>query len=214
MPRFVRRLIVRTVLLTLAVGAVLLVVKVGVPGLPFGPRQVDRSQAPVLRELVELEEFVAAEGTFDVVVDLEDSADGVPVVLVGERTTMTATGTVQATVDFAGIDGDAVKVDGDEVSVRLPAPVLGGASIDHGRSVVTARERGLLTRLGDAVSANPTDDSGLYRVAVGRIEAAAAGSDLVARAEGRTRETLTGLLGRLGFERVTVEFDEPKVVAP
>lgn len=207
MTRFVRRLIVRLAVVGVLVVAVMVVAnRVTLPGWPFGAERTDRTHTPVLREIVDLQQFQAAEGTFQVVVDVEDGMENVPSLLVGERATMMATGTVAAVVDLGGLTGDAVSVDGDRVTVRLPAPTLTGASIDHDLTEVTSRQRGVLTRLGSALGDDTGDDSALYRVAAARIEAAAVGSDLVVRGKASTRETVAGLLTGLGFDDVTIVF--------
>ena len=156
-----------------------------------------------------MERLTAAEGRFSVVVDIETSTDGVPAVLAGERVTMVAVGTVPAVVDLGHLTADAITVDGDQVTVRLPAPTLGDVVIDHDKTRVTGRERGLLTRLGDAVESQPVDDQQLYVHAATQIADAARASDLLDQARTSTATTLTGLIGQLGYGTVTVEFNQP-----
>ena len=180
MPRCIRRALTKLAAVVVLVVAVLAVAKFGLPGLPFGPSTTDRSHAPILHEVTKLERLTAAEGRFSVVVDLETGTDGVPAVLAGERSTMVAVGTVPAVVDL----------------------------IDHDETRVTGRERGLLTRLGDAVESQPVDDAPLYRLAGDRLTAAAVESDLLADARESTTATMSGLVERLGYARVSVQFDE------
>ena len=92
--------------------------------------------------------------------------------------------------------------------MHLPAPTLGPVVIDHEQTRVTGRERGLLTRLGDAVESQPVDDQPLYALAAERIETAAADSDLLSDARESAGATLTELGKRLGYNSVTIEFDE------
>ncbi len=156
-----------------------------------------------------MERLTAAEGRFSVVVDIETSTDGVPAVLAGERVTMVAVGTVPAVVDLGHLTADVITVDGDQVTVRLPAPTLGDVVIDHDKTRVTGRERGLLTRLGDAVESQPVDDQQLYVHAANQITDAAQASDLLDQARTSTTTTLTGLIEQLGYGQVTVEFNQP-----
>ena len=81
--------------------------------------------------------------------------------------------------------------------------------IDPAESRVLDRDRGLLERVGDALGDNPVDDSELYALAEDRLAAAAAASDLRDRAEGNTRDMLTGLARSLGVDQVDVTFEEP-----
>ena len=208
MPRCIRRALTKLAAVVVLVVAVLAVAKFGLPGLPFGPSTTDRSHAPILHEVTKLERLTAAEGRFSVVVDVETGTEGVPAALAGERATMVAVGTVPAVVDLGQLTAAAVTVDGDRVTMHLPAPTLGPVVIDHEQTRVTGRERGLLTRLGDAVESQPVDDQPLYALAAERIETAAADSDLLSDARESAGATLTELGKRLGYNSVTIEFDE------
>lgn len=208
MPRCIRRALTKLAAVVVLVVAVLAVAKFGLPGLPFGPSTTDRSHAPILHEVTKLERLTAAEGRFSVVVDVETGTEGVPAALAGERATMVSAGTVPAVVDLGQLTAAAVTVDGDRVTMHLPAPTLGPVVIDHEQTRVTGRERGLLTRLGDAVESQPVDDQPLYALAAERIETAAADSDLLSDARESAGATLTELGKRLGYNSVTIEFDE------
>jgi hypothetical protein len=74
---------------------------------------------------------------------------------------------------------------------------------------VFSRERGLLDRLGSVLSDNPTSERELYRLAQAKMQAAAAQSDLAARAEQNTRAMLVTMLRSLGYREVTVTFRDP-----
>jgi hypothetical protein len=178
---------------------------------PFGARQVDRSQPVLLKAIEDLQVFKAASGNFQVVVDLEEGSRGVPLVIKGERTLFVAGGSVDAEVDFSGIGEGAIKVspDGERVQVTLPRARLTQARVDPAQSRVFSRERGLLDRLGSVLSDNPTSEQELYRLAQAKMQAAAAESDLRARAEQNTRAMLESMLGSLGYRDVTVTFRDP-----
>ena len=98
--------------------------------------------------------------------------------------------------------------DGESATIVLPAPEMSEVRIDPEQSRVVDRDRGLVERIGSALSENPTDDSDLYALAERRIGAAAADSDLLERAETNTRNMLTTLATSLGVEQVTVDFEE------
>jgi hypothetical protein len=80
---------------------------------PFATRQVDRSQPVLLKAIEDLEVYKAASGNFQVVVDLEESSRGVPLIIKGQRTLFVAAGSVDAEVDFSTLDEGAIKVSGD-----------------------------------------------------------------------------------------------------
>ena len=176
---------------------------------PFGQEVVDRSTTPLLLALDDLHEYHAATGTFQVVIDQERDTPYVPSVLSGERTTLLATGTVDAYVDLEDLGSDRVTLsaDGGSATIVLPAPRLAEPQVDPTESRVLDRDRGLLERVGDAIEDDPVDDSALYAEAEQRLAAAAAESDLTDRAEDNTRTMLTTLAGSLGVEDVTVTFE-------
>ena len=176
---------------------------------PFDQEVVDRSTTPLLLALEDLDQYHAAIGTFQVVIDQERDTRWVPSAISGERVSLLATGTVDAYVDFADLGRGRVQLapDGQSATITLPAPQLGDARVDPEQSRVLDRDRGLAERVGDVFADNPTDDSDLYALAENRLESAAADSDLQARAEDNTRDMLTTLGQSLGVDSVTVTFE-------
>ena len=193
----------------LALGSLVLRAVGGWPGLPFGSQEVDRSAPVLMTSLADLEEYHAATGTFQVVVDLEKDVRWVPSLISGERTTFLATGSVDAIVDFTGLSSSAVTVDEQARSVvfSLPAARLDDADVDLENSRVLARDRGVLDRVGGVFSDNPTSEREVSALAEDKLDAAAADSDLRERAEDNTRAMLTSLARSLGYTDVEVRFD-------
>ena len=178
----------------------------------FEQQTVDRSTAPLLTALVDLAEYHAATGTFQVLVDLERDTPYVPAVISGERTTLFATGHADAVVDFSDLGPESVTVSADRraVTIALPAPRLTAATIDPAASRVVGRDRGIAERLAGAVADNPVDDQELYRLAAQKVDDAARQSDLVTRAEANTRQMLTSLARSLGYEQVAITYLDPR----
>lgn len=193
----------------LLLGALLLRSLPGWPGWPFGSEEVDRSGPVLLTSLTDLEEYHAATGTFQVVVDVERDAGWLPSLLSGERTIFLATGDVDAVVDFTGLDSGAVTTsdDGETVTISLPPARLDEADVDLDSSRVLSRDRGVLDRVGGIFSDNPTSEREVSALAEDKLDAAAAESDLLERAEENTREMLTGLARALGYSEVVVRYD-------
>ncbi|MEO3776644.1 DUF4230 domain-containing protein [Micromonospora sp. B11E3] len=178
---------------------------------PFAKEQTDRSQPPLLKSIQDLSRYVAAEGNFQVVVDLQNDRNNIPEFLLNQRTLFVGAGSVEAYVDFARISEGAVveSADGKSVEIKLPAPQLGQVNLDMEKSYVFAEERGLLNRINDLVKGDPNRQQQVYRMAEERIGAAARDSGLGARAEENTRKMLEGLLRSLGYEKVTVTYTAP-----
>jgi Protein of unknown function (DUF4230) len=174
---------------------------------PFRTETVDRSQPAVLKAIQDLEQLRAASGHFEVIVDVEKDTRFVPAVIRGERVLFVAVGTVDAGVDLAGVDEDAVDVRGRRASIDLPAARLLAVRVDPERSYVYDRDRGLVDRVASLFQDSPTGERELYSLAEDKLVAAArGGSGLLARAERNTRATLTALLRALGFERIEIRF--------
>ncbi|MFG3600308.1 DUF4230 domain-containing protein [Micromonospora chersina] len=175
---------------------------------PFAKEQTDRSQPPLLKSIRDLSRYVAAEGNFQVVVDVQKDRRNVPDFLLNERTLFVGAGRIEAYVDFAKIADGAVVVsaDGKSVEIKLPAPQLGETDLDMDKSYVFAEQRGLINRLNDLVGGDPNRQQQVYQLAEDRITAAARDSGLTARAEENTRKMLEGLLRSLGYQKVTVTY--------
>lgn len=178
---------------------------------PFADRTTDRSQPVLLQSMRDLSRFVAADGTFQVIVDLQENKDNVPDFLLNQRTLFVGAGTVEAYVEFGSLTAGAIKPNADNtaVEITLPAPQLGKAALDMQQSYVVAEERGLLNRIGDAFRSDPNQQQRVYQLAQDRITAAAQASKLAERAQENTRKMLEGLLRQLGYTTVTVTFSAP-----
>ncbi len=175
----------------------------------LSPQTVDRSPAPLLTALRDVAQHRAAEGTFQVLVDVEQDTPYLPSFISGERTTFFAVGRVDALVEMSGLDEDRVTTSPDRrsVTIELPAPVLAPAVVDPAQSRVVGRDRGIVERLGGVVEDSPTGEQELYVLAGTKLDEAALSSDLLVRAEENTRTWLTSLAQSLGYEQVTVTFD-------
>ncbi|MFI5934945.1 DUF4230 domain-containing protein [Actinoplanes sp. NPDC051494] len=178
---------------------------------PFADKTTDRSQPVLLQSMRDLSRYVAADGTFQVIVDLQENKDNIPDFLINQRTLFVGSGTVEEYVDFSKLATDALTVDEEKktVTIQLPAPEQGQAALDMQRSYVVAEERGLLNRIGDAFKSDPGKQQQVYQLAQQRINEAAKSSGLDQRAQQNTEKMLQSLFGRLGYTTVTVQFTNP-----
>jgi hypothetical protein len=178
-------------------------------GNPFSTSTIDRSQPALLKQINDLSRFEAAQGTFESTVDIEHDVGILPSFVAGDRTVFLAQGTVDATVDFSALGGDAVQQGSDgNVTITLPEPTLGKAVLDTKASHVASRDRGILNRIGGVFSDSPTSERELYITAQHKIANAAKESTLIARAEKNTTAMLQTFLGRLGYTDVQVVYTE------
>ncbi len=180
---------------------------------PFATETKDRSQPVLLKSLERLSEYRAASAQLQVIVDVEEDAEYLPSFILGEKTLLLAAGSVDAGVDFSGLDKNALRVSDNRraVAITLPQPTLSKAELNLERTRVFDRDRGLLDRVGDALGENPSGERSLLLLAEEKLEAAAAAdSGLMSAARENTRTMLEGMMRGLGFRRVTVRFAAPQ----
>jgi len=177
---------------------------------PFAEKTTVTSQPVLLKSITALSRYEAASGSFQVVVDLSQHSL-LPSFLQGSETLFIGQGTDIAFVNFAQLKDQALRVSADRsaVAVTLPRAQLEPAVLNVRQSYVYAQQRGLLNRIGDFFGGNPNGQQQIYVAAQQKISAAARHSPLLAEAERNTRAMLNGMLGSLGFKRVTVSFGAP-----
>jgi len=207
-----RRSLVHVTVLCVALAAIGFGLVVGLkalrPANPLQEQTVDRTSPALLKSLTDLAELHAAEGRYQVLVDVEKDTRYVPSALKGSRVVYSATGSVDALVDLSAIGPGSVRVDGATVHVTVPAVRLAGPALDLAESRVVSRERGLLDRVGSAVGDERNPDRQLLLLAEGKVgRAANEDAELRRRAEANARGTISALVRGLGFNDVVVSFE-------
>ncbi len=169
---------------------------------PFGEKEIDRSQPALLQSVKDLSQYHAAQGNFQVVVDLEKDVSWVPDVIAGSRTLFVAAGAVDAYVDFGSLDDEALTVDTEKhtVRVQLPDAKLAKPDLDQQKTYLYSEERGVFDRISALFATE--DQQELYVLAEKKIADAAAEAGLTKRAEKNTRAMLTGMFKSLGYTAV------------
>lgn len=167
---------------------------------PFTTETEDRTGPAMLQSVRDLSQYHAAEGDFQVVVDVEHDVAWVPDIIAGNRTLFVARGSVSAYVDLATLSDKALTVDEEKktVEIRLPAPKLGKPNIDQEHTYLYSQDRGAFDRVKSLFT--ETDQREFYVLAEKRIGDAAKEAGLTKRAERNTRQMLTGMLTSLGYK--------------
>ena len=207
----IRRSLVHVTVLLVTVAAIgfgaVIALKSLRPTNPLREETVDRSQPALLKSLTDLAELHAAEGRYQVLVDVEKDTRYVPAALKGTRVVYSATGSVDALVDLSAIGPGSVRVDGSTVHVTVPSVRLAEPALDLAESRVVSRDRGLLDRIGSAVGEERNPDQQLLVLAEDKVgRAAGEDAQLRQRAEANVRTTIAGLVRSLGFTDVVVDF--------
>jgi hypothetical protein len=191
----------RVVAVVLVVIVALLWLVSKVPNLnPFATETQDRSGPAVLQSVRDLSQYHAAEGDFQVVVDLEHDVAWVPDFIAGSHTLFVARGSVSAYIDFENLSDKALTVDTEKktVRVRLPAPKLAKPNLDQEHTYVYSQDRGVWDSVKGLFEAE--DQRELFVMAEKKIGEAANETGLTKRAERNTRQMLTGLFTSLGYK--------------
>ena len=166
----------------------------------------------MLKSIENLRDFRAASGHFEVIVDVEQDARFVPSKIKGERVLFVAIGSVDAGVDFSGLEDGAVDVSDDAQPSRSSCRRPPSASPSSTSSAPTSTTATAARSTGSSrcSATTPGVQRELYPLAEEKLaNAARDGSGLLARAERNTRLMLEGPAPRsLGFTRVDVRFAE------
>jgi hypothetical protein len=175
---------------------------------PFAQTTTVSSQPALLKSITQLSRYEAANGEFQVVVDLTKREGILPSFLAGSETLFVGQGSVIAYVDFSGLKAPAVQVNANRtaVTVKLPPAQLEPAVLNVSQSYVYAQQQGLFNRVGNFFSGNPNSQQQVYILAQQKIQTAAAASALRTDAQNNTRSMLDSMLNSLGFQHVTVTF--------
>ena len=175
---------------------------------PFTQTTTDRGGPALLKSITSLSRYEAANGSFQVVVDLTKRVSFIPSFLQGSETLFIGQGSDIAYVDFSQLKGQAIQVSADRttVSVKVPHAQLEPAVLNVDQSYVYAEQQGLLNRIGNFFSGNPNSQQQVYQIAEQKIGTAAKQSPLLTQAQKNTEGMLDGMLSSLGFSHVTVTF--------
>ena len=175
---------------------------------PFGQTTTVSSQPAILKSITELSRYEAANGEFQVVVEVATHDGILPSFLAGSDTLFVGQGSDIAYVDFSNLKGNAITINQARttVTIKLPKAQLEKPALDVSQSYVYAEQQGLMNRIGNFFSGNPNSQQQVYIQAEKKIAAAAKASALVTDAQRNTTAMLTSMLTSLGFQHVAVTY--------
>jgi hypothetical protein len=175
---------------------------------PFGQTTTVSSQPAILKSITELSRYEAANGEFQVVVEVATHDGILPSFLAGSDTLFVGQGSDIAYVDFSNLKGNAITINQARttVTIKLPKAQLETPTLDVSQSYVYAEQQGLMNRVGNFFSGNPNSQQQVYILAEKKIAAAAKASALVVDAQRNTTAMLTSMLTSLGFQHIVVTY--------
>jgi hypothetical protein len=153
---------------------------------PFATQVTDRTGPVLLQSIEDLNQFVAARGNFQVVVDYKEDRPYVPDFISSYHVLFVGQGSVDAYVDFTSLSEGAIQISGDgaEVTVTLPDPVLSDVHMDVNQSRVYSLDEGIFDKVKGLVADDYNRQGQLYQLASEKIKTAAIESELIDRARG------------------------------
>lgn len=138
------RLVIVTVIITttlLAIGFFYIRSKIEKP-----EARVDLSRPSVIKEIRSLGNLETASYSIEKIVEAGEDRGKLEELLFGDKLLLIANGKVVAGVDLTQVSEKDILVEGDALSVSLPAPVILSSNLDNSQTKVYDRSQGYLNR--------------------------------------------------------------------
>jgi Protein of unknown function (DUF4230) len=194
-------------------GAVLTVALVGVlvwlstgPGLLHlmrilrgGRTLINVDQPTVVRQIQQLQRLETVSYKMDKIISGEHANAYLPKFLAGDRLLLVVHGEVVGGINLAGLQPGDVLIQGQKVSIHLPAAEVFSTRIDNARTRVYSRDTGLFS------SPDPNLESEVREEAERQLLQAAQQDGILKTAADNGRSTISGMLQGLGFHKVNIQ---------
>jgi len=159
---------------------------------------INVDQPTVVRQIQKLERLETVSYTMDKIISGEHGNAYMPKFLVGDRLLLVVHGEVVAGINLAGLQGGDVLVQGQKVSIHLPAAEVFSTRIDNARTKVYSRDTGLFS------SPDPNLESEVREEAERQLQQAALQDGILKTAADNARSTISGMLLGFGFHQVEI----------
>jgi hypothetical protein len=193
-------------------GAILTVVLVGalvwlstglglfhlISSLRGGRTQINVDQPTVVRQIQQLQRLETVSYTMDKIISGEHDNAYLPKFLAGDRLLLVVHGEVVAGINLAGVQPGDVLIQGQKISIHLPAAEVFSTRIDNARTRVYSRDTGLFS------SPDPNLESEVREEAERQLRQAALQDGILKTAADNARSTISGMLKGFGFHVVEI----------
>jgi hypothetical protein len=163
-----------------------------------GRTQFNVDQPTVVRQIQQLDRLETVSYTMDKIISGEHANAYLPKFLAGDRLLLVVHGEVVAGINLAGLRPGDVQVQGQKVSIHLPAAEVFSTRIDNARTKVYSRDTGLFS------SPDPDLESEVRVEAERQLQQAALQDGILKTANDNARSTISGMLTGFGFHEVDV----------
>jgi hypothetical protein len=161
-----------------------------------GRTKINVDQPTVVHQIQQLQRLETVNYTMDKIISGEHANAYLPKFLAGDRLLLVVHGEVVAGINLAGLQPGDVLIQGQKVSIHLPAAEVFGTRIDNARTRVYSRDTGLFS------SPDPNLESEVREEAERQLRQAALQDGILKIAADNARNTITGMLKGFGFLEV------------
>jgi hypothetical protein len=161
-----------------------------------GRTQINVDQPTVVHQIQQLQRLETVSYTMDKIISGEHANAYLPQFLAGDRLLLVVHGEVVGGINLAGLQPGDVLVQGQKVSIHLPAAEIFSTRIDNAKTKVYSRDTGLFS------SADPNLESEVREEAERQLQQAALQDGILKTAGDNARSTITGMLQGFGFHEV------------
>jgi hypothetical protein len=163
---------------------------------------ITAGKTTVIKELRALNRLETAQFTIEKVIDAGTSGSRFQEILFGDRILLIAHGEVIAGFDMSKLDADDIVVEGNSITMTLPAPQILVTNLNNEQTRVYDRRQGFLTK-GDKDL-----ESAARKAAEDTIRQAACEGGILSTASENGKKQLTVLLKSLQFTSVQITVGE------
>jgi len=161
-----------------------------------GRTQIHVDQPTVVHQIQQLQRLETVSYTMDKIISGEHANAYLPKFLAGDRLLLVVHGEVLAGINLAGLEAGDVLIQGQKVSIHLPAAEVFHTRIDNARTKVYSRDTGLFS------SPDPNLESEVREEAERQLQQAALQDGILKIAADNARSTISGMLKGFGFLEV------------
>jgi hypothetical protein len=161
-----------------------------------GRTKINVDQPTVVHQIQQLQRLETVNYTMDKIISGEHANAYLPKFLAGDRLLLVVHGEVVAGINLASLQPGDVLIQGQKVSIHLPAAEVFGTRIDNARTRVYSRDTGLFS------SPDPNLESEVREEAERQLRQAALQDGILKIAADNARNTITGMLKGFGFLEV------------
>ena len=163
-----------------------------------GRTQINVDQPTVVHQIQQLQRLETVSYTMDKIISGEHGNAYLPKFLAGDRLLLVVHGEVVGGINLAGLQPGDVSIQGQKVSIHLPAAEVLSTRIDNTRTRVYSRDTGLFS------SPDPNLESEVREEAEHQLLQAALQDGILKLAGDNARTTISGMLKGFGFHEVEI----------